>query len=480
MDCQSPPRLIRPVTSTLRADGAPFVRLSPHKGMRNASIIYEAIRNLPDTTAIRGDFDKHAYPQVYFPVHSRKTMSGSPATRAIKAKNIASDRQEFASFLSSIVDTAFRSKNSGRDVVKACVVLRDAIFSAAQGTREFRVGDIREPLRVIARAYTQQNVCRLGSPPPAKAHAVSARQLKQVDGFTHMSADTYRRLVTAMRPGRSERYFIGPELPVVEMKLMLKAFQKAQAAGKENFPDFLRKYGVSADVHAFAVRWLRMSIPKQSAERKLFNDQPWAAELDNLSQLIIREFRRQAQVSAQAGQEADGPGLVYQRGRNTTLPPASAPVDAGSRQAFASARVPPRDLASPGFSTRSTHRDDTPEDERALRQVMSRIEALPPFDLDLDIGFDMDHGLPSGLVARSASAGAPAPDTDFADPDDALADLLANTMLASGTTIDYAPTSERDDNSQDGVGFDAQANDHRFSQQSKSYADSDEEVGSSS
>ena len=56
------PRVLTPTAENFPHEGAAFVRLSPHKSLRNAAIIYDSIKNLDDKTIIRGDFDHKSRP----------------------------------------------------------------------------------------------------------------------------------------------------------------------------------------------------------------------------------------------------------------------------------------------------------------------------------------------------------------------------------------------------------------------------------
>lgn len=494
MDSQSSPRLLRPLATSMRADGAPCVRLSPHKGMRNAAIIYEAIRNLPDTTAVRGDFDKHSHPQTYFPSYSRKLMAGSPSTRAIRARNIGADRKEFAGFLSSIVEEAYRSKNSDRAVVRACAELKAVATGDDEGRREFRVGDIREPLRVIASAYMTKNVRRQTSPHHTLARGVSVRQLKQIDRFTHMSPGTFGRLVRALSPGHNEKYDIGPDLPVTEMKLVLKAYQNSLTTRHMNFAEFLRKQGVSPYLHAFAVRWLKISIPTQSFERIMLNDQPWAAELDNLCRLIVREYRRSSRVCLSDGADAEGLGLVYRRGPDrVTSQPVSPIASAQSPAPALIASTRPISPVLPGLSPLSV---STPEDEKALGRVLSQVETLPKLDLDFDLHLDLDDpgfgpelglGPDFGIGSDVGSPTQRSPDDslsmasesdanypEFADTSqDALADMLVKSLVASGVTIDSIPLPTRDSALLDLLGAESLTSESSFAERAEPDAGAD-------
>ena len=97
------PRLLTPTAEYFPHDGAAFVRLSPSKSLKNASIIYESIKNLPDKTLIRGDFDKKIRPFIFFPKRHKKKIGYADHLHPVEAKNNEAGRKEMANFLASIV-----------------------------------------------------------------------------------------------------------------------------------------------------------------------------------------------------------------------------------------------------------------------------------------------------------------------------------------------------------------------------------------
>ena len=80
------PRVLTPVAEYFSHDGAAFVRLTPSKSLKNAAIIYESIKNLPDKTLVRGDFDRKTRPYIFFPKRTKKKigLGGSLDTIALK------------------------------------------------------------------------------------------------------------------------------------------------------------------------------------------------------------------------------------------------------------------------------------------------------------------------------------------------------------------------------------------------------------
>lgn len=122
MDASLSARLPMPVN--MGADGAAYVPLSPGKGMKSASIIYESIRNLPDATPIRGDYDMHAHPRIYFPDRTPKALRRHADTHASKARKIEACRREFSTFLASIAIDAIQSQGAAPKLAQAGMELQ--------------------------------------------------------------------------------------------------------------------------------------------------------------------------------------------------------------------------------------------------------------------------------------------------------------------------------------------------------------------
>ncbi len=65
--------LIQSVGDHVYHQGASYAPLSPTKGTRNAEIIYQAIKNMPDNTVIRDDFNAFGKPYIFFPKREKQT-----------------------------------------------------------------------------------------------------------------------------------------------------------------------------------------------------------------------------------------------------------------------------------------------------------------------------------------------------------------------------------------------------------------------
>lgn len=160
----TPPRLLQPTADYFSHGGAALVRLSPHKSLKNAALIYESIKNMPDKTLVRGDFDRKTRPFIFFPERTKKHLGLNGVVDTISAKNIEACRKEMDNFLSSIAIEGVMLKNTDTKVAKAGRELKKNIASTMNGQRDFTVGDIKESLHVLANAYYLDEVRKKTSP----------------------------------------------------------------------------------------------------------------------------------------------------------------------------------------------------------------------------------------------------------------------------------------------------------------------------
>ncbi len=314
----SPPRLLKPVAGNIRNDGAPFVPLSPHKGVRNAAIIYQAIRDLPDKTLIRGDFDKHARPLIYFPERPPKKIG---QMTPIANQNARYDRAEFASFMRSIVEATFKTAPAQSPQMKAAFNLRSATLTVTKQQRDFNVGDIRESLRSIATSWNRQNLKYVTSPHRTQPGRESPLQAKRLKQFCDIKGGLVAQLCDALSVGlKGDDARNRALLAFHAMKQLIFSYRILRDKENCSLVDFLQKHSISQDVYTFAKLWLALSGPDRYG-RPQFCTESWSLEMDKICPLIIKNYRAQKQVErAESGSE---------RGQATTLadrPPAS-PTD---------------------------------------------------------------------------------------------------------------------------------------------------------
>ncbi len=333
-----PPRLLKPVSGKIQNDGAAFVPLSPHKGMRNASVIYQAIREMPDKALVRGDFDKRSRPLIYFPERPPKKIGrleppsgiasnpwndpeGQPANirkpnqRAVEARNAAHDRAELASFLKSIVEAAYVAAPPRSLLLQAATDLKYKTLEITADGREFSVGDLRKPLKVIARAYELRNLKGISSPyrqRPAHDAELQAKRLRQ---FAVIDKSRIQKLCDAFEAAADEQDGLGA---VQEMQNFLKKFRIQHEAESITLPAYVRQHRISHDVLRFAQCWMKLMEPDNSAIRQKLCTEAWSLEMDRICPMVVKEYKavrreRRRGVSSEEWSEVEKSSTVFIR-----------------------------------------------------------------------------------------------------------------------------------------------------------------------
>lgn len=295
----SPPRLLRPVSGKILNDGAAFVPLSPHKGVRNAVIIYEAIKNLPDQTLIRGDFDKESQPLIYFPERPPKQV-GNVAVDAVADGNARCDRAEFASFMKSIVEATFKAAPTHAPELRAAFELRCRTLKITGSGCDFTVGDIRESLRSIAKSYYRRQLKQITSPHRTKQGDDSLLQIKRFKQFESINDTLLVQLCTALSAGIGDgKKAESKALAAINsMKKMIFEYRVLRNTENMSFSDFLLKHPIAHGVHSFAKLWLVLNGPDRN-DRTQFCTESWALEMDLICPMIVNAYRAAKQLKNQ-------------------------------------------------------------------------------------------------------------------------------------------------------------------------------------
>lgn len=374
----SPPRLLAPVCRKIMNDGAAFVPLSPHKGVRNATIIYEAIRNLPDQTLIRGDFDKKSRPLIYFPERPPE-KGGRVEVDAVSAMNIRCDRAEFASFMRSIIEATFKAAPVRSPELRAAFELRYRTLQIDGSGRDFTVGDIREPLRSIAKSCYRRQLKNITSPHRTKQGGESALQATRFKQFGNIGGALLVQLCTALAEGigDNKRAEAKALVAINDMKKMLFDYRVLRDKENLSFSDFLLKYPIPRGVNSFAQLWLALKGPDHNY-RTQFYTESWALEMDQICPMIVNEYRAAKQMKYQAlscdaqVEEARSPGVS--RPADTTLTDGSS---------VAPANIPPLISPKPRVLRRRFSRQASPlpvvggSDATLLSPMLKRQSSVP-------------------------------------------------------------------------------------------------------
>ncbi len=285
-------RLLQPSAERFREDGAPSVRLSPTKGLRNAVIIYDAIKSLPDKTLLRGDFDRQGKPWIYFPERDKKRIGKLSSPSPIKARNIDIDRQDMTNFLSSIADAARAMTSPDQRSLCAAAMLNKLVNDSKTRKRDVNAGDIRQPMQVLSKAYKRVERQKLIDAHQLRKQA-SRIQVQRFAKFCAIRHRTFSQLSEALKTDTASRYDLKPSLAVFEMKQFLSAYRKAFDARQVSFSDYLRTTAIPPHVTYFARRWIAISQPTPTTRRMKFDTESWARELDKICPAIVKAFRQQ-------------------------------------------------------------------------------------------------------------------------------------------------------------------------------------------
>ena len=287
------PRLLTPTTEYFRHDGEPFARLSPHKSLKNAAVIYNSIKNLPDKTIVRGDFDKKSQPIIFFPERTKKKIGQIGNVNTIKAGDINAGRKEMAGFLSSIAIEGVHFKDSA--IRKTALMLNRTVSLTESDQRDFTVGDIKESLKALAKAYHTDQLHKTTSPHRLLGRQVTKIQNKRLREFVAISREKADEIYTAIR-GNLKKYDVQPEMGLFAIKVMIRQFLDQDSLSSKSFASFVRQNAHDPDIQFFAQRWHAISHPFPSDERIQFSTEPWAKELDTLCEIIIKSNRRSTRL----------------------------------------------------------------------------------------------------------------------------------------------------------------------------------------
>ena len=289
------PRVLTPTANYFPHDGAAFVRLTPSKSLKNAAIIYESIKNLPDKTLIRGDFDKKTRPYIFFPKRHKKQIGQTGHLHPVEAKNIEAGRKEMVNFLSSILLESRNLQNTDSKVSQAAQELKKNVATTMDDQTDFKVGDIKKSLHVLANAYYVDELRKKTSPHRLLGRQVTKIQNQRLRQFVAISREKADEIYTAIR-GSLKKYDVQPEMGLFAVKVMVKGFLDQDSVSSKSFASYVRQHAHDADIQFFAKSWLAISQPMPSDERIQFSTEPWAKELDRLCEIVVKSNRRSTRV----------------------------------------------------------------------------------------------------------------------------------------------------------------------------------------
>jgi hypothetical protein len=290
------PRLLTPTANYFPHEGAALAKLSPNRSLKNAAIIYESIKNLPDETSVRGDFDRKSRPFIFFPEAATEKEMQNLTT--IASKNIEANRKEMHSFLSAIASDEIGFKNSPIHLNKASLVLRHICTQTMNQKKDFVVGDIKESLKIFAKAYYADLLEKKTSPHRLMGKQVSKIQNKRLREFIKIPGNTALDICAALRKNHVGKYDTQPEIAFHFFKSTVRKFLNQDVTTSKSLANFLRQHAFEPDLQFFAKRWIAITFPTMTDERIQFSTEAWAKELDRICEIIVKSNRRSTRVMA--------------------------------------------------------------------------------------------------------------------------------------------------------------------------------------
>jgi len=321
------PRILTPTAEYFPHDGVAFARLSPNKSLRNAAIIYESIKNLPDETLVRGDFDRKSRPFIFFPEAVKEKEVKNLTT--IASKNIEANRKEMHSFLSAIANDGACFKKSDIHLTKASLILRHNCTRTINEHKDFMVGDIKESLKTLAKAYHADQLQKKTSPHRLMGKQTSKIQNKRLREFVAIPGNTALDICAALRKDHVGKYDTRPEMALYSIKLIVKNFLNQDNTSSKSLANFLRQHAIDPDVQFFAKRWVAITLPTMTDERIQFSTEPWAKELDRICEIIVKSNRRSTQlkpIDSSVAEEVSAQIVSQRCGSKTQVLPKSDKV----------------------------------------------------------------------------------------------------------------------------------------------------------
>ncbi len=326
-------RALRPVARHFDKDGAPVVPLSPTRGLRNANTIYEKIKDLPEHTVIRADYDRGGKPFLYFP--RTKKHSIQPSRDLLGAANEQADRQEALNIMLAIAQDVQDTNGVSQEARLAALrfglqVRQRNLFG------DLRVGDVRDALAKItgtARPVEAETDMR---PRDKVLHA-------QLHNFTGMPVHLKQILAVALETGRTAGSPVSTGTLDAMFTLVQTFLDEQPRGGARAFLSHVGRYPLSADLIRFAWQWRKLAVSRHTTAGFLFRQMPWTKHIDFAARVI--------KFIAQRHDRWKEPGQGSEHSLRTSAWTSSA--SAGSASAFAGTTVtsiaedgakPPRNL----------------------------------------------------------------------------------------------------------------------------------------
>jgi hypothetical protein len=391
MNPLSPSReTLKPIANHYYHDGAACVPLSPTVGIRNATILHKAMKEGSEKTIVRGDYNAFGKPFAYFTGKEKKF-----GAHKIETSNIRAERAEMANILSSIGAAAFKEFPNNFEVYRAALNLK-LVANSVPISRDFKIGDLRKPLAVIAEAHSAAMNAKANlSPFIAEVHEKKVakhrnteprspelrdQRLHQFIKFLREDSDAFDLIIdhlgchkscgeeaglTALRSMRRliKNYLDLPSnKKIAYQSLSMRQEENTlNSSGKKSLTTFIKKNADDPDLQLFASLWMKMN--KKSGKRGVMGIYSWANELTLISNLILGNTNDVDGGIPFSARKTSSSRLIFQR--NFVGAPQWSQKSDSSLVMSSPIRPEPQ-------SQKFERIVGTPEDESALAEVLSQ------------------------------------------------------------------------------------------------------------
>lgn len=263
--------------------------LSPSKSARNALIISDAIKHMPDQTVVRADWDNQGRPYLFF-----SEQFDDLDHSLIKAANIRYHRMELANMIASTVEAIWTNKNLDKNESKALICLK-ALADNASPDSDYKVGDLKQAFSILSEKQQQerrhQMLMAKTSPHRFAEHTrvneIIHLRLKQ---FVHLDAVTLKKLDAALFTDNSELSIQNRTAAITAMQTVIAQYLQQENSPYKPLQEFLNNSHDAVLLRLFARHWQAALKPKSNNYDVMqINIYSWSKELNVISTMILKQ-----------------------------------------------------------------------------------------------------------------------------------------------------------------------------------------------
>lgn len=293
--------LIQSVGDHVYHQGASYKSLSPTKGTRNAEIIYQAIKNMPDNTVVRADFNAFGKPYIFFPKREKKTNK-----ETISTINSRAERNELSNILHTIA-TSSAQQYPRSSTVHGSVLSLNLLARSIPIARDFVAGDLKKDLGLLAETHRKSLRAGAHAQVVAKHGTTGTRSTKILDQrlrqFREADSKVLGKLATLLSSESNTDSESSGLIAALAMRRLVREYLKQPAEEKKSLAALIKSRTTDSDLLLFAKLWTE----EMKGGDSLLCDHSWAHEMDGIARLILGQ--------SAAGYDGDSPSLksVYMR-----------------------------------------------------------------------------------------------------------------------------------------------------------------------